>query len=80
MRSEPDDVEFRVATEVVTGTFSCTECAHGTAVRNEPLQIGVRSVVEMFVYGMLTEGFGLPVSPECELVSLEYPYTLQAEE
>jgi curli biogenesis system outer membrane secretion channel CsgG len=50
------------------------------SVRNEPLQIGVRSVVEMFVYGMLTEGFGLPVSPECELVSLEYPYTLQAEE
>jgi curli production assembly/transport component CsgG/holdfast attachment protein HfaB len=48
------------------------------SVRNEPLQIGVRSVVEMFVYGMLTEGFGLPTSPECELVSLEYPYTLEA--
>jgi Uncharacterized protein involved in formation of curli polymers len=50
------------------------------SVRNEPLQIGVRSVVEMFVYGMLTDGFGLPSSPECELVSLEYPYTLQAQE
>lgn len=50
------------------------------SVRNEPLQIGVRSVVEMFVYGMMTEGFGLPGSPECELVSLEYPYELSAED
>ncbi len=46
------------------------------SVRNEPLQIGVRSVVEMFVYGMMTEGFGLPSEPQCELTSLEYPYTL----
>ncbi|MEZ5666509.1 MAG: CsgG/HfaB family protein [Alphaproteobacteria bacterium] len=50
------------------------------SVRNEPLQIAVRSVVEMFVYGMMTEAFGLPTTPECELVSLEYPYTLQTED
>ena len=50
------------------------------SVRNEPLQIGVRSVVEMFVYGMMTEGFGLPSSPECGLVSLEYPYELGTED
>lgn len=29
-------------------------------VRNEPLQLGVRSVVEMAVYQILTEGLGLP--------------------
>ncbi|WP_227370839.1 CsgG/HfaB family protein [Halomonas sp. M20] len=31
------------------------------AVRNEPLQLGVRSVVEMGAYQILTEGLGLPV-------------------
>ncbi|WP_089730700.1 CsgG/HfaB family protein [Modicisalibacter muralis] len=31
------------------------------AVRNEPLQHGVRSVVEMGAYQILTEGLGLPV-------------------
>jgi curli production assembly/transport component CsgG/holdfast attachment protein HfaB len=46
------------------------------SVRNEPLQIAVRSVIEMFVYQMMTEGFGLPSTPECQLVSLEYPYEL----
>ncbi len=50
------------------------------SVRNEPLQIGVRSVVEMFAYLMMTEGLGLPGSPECGLVSLEYPYSLQEED
>ena len=50
------------------------------SVRNEPLQIGVRSVVEMFVYGMLTEGFGLPSASECELTSLDYPFELSGPE
>lgn len=33
-------------------------------VRNEPLQLGVRSVVEMAVYQILTEGLGLPAEPK----------------
>ncbi|MBS1302699.1 CsgG/HfaB family protein [Loktanella sp. SALINAS62] len=32
-------------------------------VRNEPLQLGVRSVVELAVYQILTEGLGLPAIP-----------------
>jgi len=32
------------------------------AVKNEPLQLGVRSVVELATYQILTEGLGLPVS------------------
>lgn len=32
-------------------------------VRNEPLQLGVRSVVELAVYQILTEGLGLPAEP-----------------
>ena len=32
-------------------------------VRNEPLQLGVRSVVEMAAYQILTEGLGLPAKP-----------------
>lgn len=32
-------------------------------VRNEPLQLGVRSVVELAVYQILTEGLGLPAQP-----------------
>lgn len=32
-------------------------------VRNEPLQLGVRSVVELAVYQVLTEGLGLPAEP-----------------
>ncbi|CEP36363.1 Curli production assembly/transport component CsgG [Halomonas sp. R57-5] len=31
------------------------------AVRNEPLQLGVRSVVEMSAFQILTEGLGLPL-------------------
>ncbi len=46
----------------------------GGSIRNEPLQIGVRSVVEMFVYNMLTEGLGLPGASGCELIDLEYPF------
>lgn len=32
-------------------------------VRNEPLQLGLRSVVELAVYQILTEGLGLPAKP-----------------
>ncbi|GAB1477724.1 holdfast anchoring protein HfaB [Paracoccaceae bacterium] len=32
-------------------------------IRNEPLQLGVRSVVEMAAYQILTEGLGLPAEP-----------------
>lgn len=32
------------------------------AVKNEPLQLGVRSVVELATYQILTEGLGLPVA------------------
>lgn len=37
-------------------------------IQNEPLQLGVRSVVEMAVYQIMTEYLGLPSSPECDLV------------
>lgn len=36
-------------------------------IKNEPLQLGVRSVVEMAVYQILTEYLGLPGSQECAL-------------
>lgn len=35
--------------------------------RNEPLQLGVRSVVEMAVYQLMTDFLGLPVAAECTL-------------
>ncbi|WP_081816400.1 CsgG/HfaB family protein [Fodinicurvata fenggangensis] len=34
-------------------------------IQNEPLQLGVRSVVEMAIYQIMTEYFGLPASKEC---------------
>ena len=37
-------------------------------IRNEPLQLGVRSVVEMAVYQIMTEFLGLPGSQECAVV------------
>ncbi len=37
-------------------------------IRNEPLQVGVRSVAEMGVYQIMTDFLGLPESRECELV------------
>lgn len=37
-------------------------------IRNEPLQVGVRSVAEMGVYQIMTDFLGLPVSQECQLV------------
>jgi curli production assembly/transport component CsgG/holdfast attachment protein HfaB len=41
-------------------------------IRNEPLQLGVRSVVEMAVYQIMTEFLGLPGSQECSLVRPTY--------
>ncbi len=38
------------------------------SVRNEPLQLGVRSVVEMGVYQIMTDFLGLPSSESCALV------------
>lgn len=37
-------------------------------IQNEPLQLGVRSVVEMAVYQIMTDFLRLPSTPECELV------------
>lgn len=37
-------------------------------IRNEPLQLGVRSVAEMAVHQMMTDHLGLAASPECRLV------------
>jgi len=42
------------------------------AIRNEPLQLGVRSVVEMAVYQIMTDFLGLPVSQGCELVTTDH--------
>lgn len=36
-------------------------------IQNEPLQLGVRSVVEMAVYQIMTDYLGLPVTQECVL-------------
>lgn len=37
-------------------------------IRNDPLQLGVRSVVEMAIYQIMTEFIGLPVDQSCDLV------------
>lgn len=46
------------------------------AVRNEPMQLGVRSVVEMAVYQIMTDFLGLPEAPDCGLVETDHmgPY------
>jgi curli production assembly/transport component CsgG/holdfast attachment protein HfaB len=36
-------------------------------IQNEPLQLGVRSVVEMAVYQIMTDYLGLPPSPNCSV-------------
>ena len=36
-------------------------------IQNEPLQLGVRSVVEMAVYQIMTDYLGLPSSAQCKL-------------
>jgi curli production assembly/transport component CsgG/holdfast attachment protein HfaB len=38
------------------------------AIKNEPIQLGVRSVVEMAVYQIMTDFLGLPANPSCGLV------------
>lgn len=42
------------------------------AVRNEPLQLGVRSVAEMAVYQIMTDFLGLPKGEGCALVESDY--------
>lgn len=37
-------------------------------IQNEPLQLGVRSVVEMGVYQIMTDFLGMPSTPQCALV------------
>ena len=41
-------------------------------VQNEPLQLGVRSVVEMAVYQIMTDFLRLPSAPECKLEQVDY--------
>lgn len=41
-------------------------------VKNEPLQLGVRSVVEMAVYQFMTEYLGMPSKPECALERTDF--------
>lgn len=40
-------------------------------IRNDPLQLGVRSVVEMAVYQIMTDFIGLPVEQSCGLVETD---------
>jgi curli production assembly/transport component CsgG/holdfast attachment protein HfaB len=40
-------------------------------VKNEPLQLGVRSVVEMASYQIMTDFLGLPKQEKCKLVKTE---------
>lgn len=42
------------------------------AIRNEPIQLGVRSVVEMAVYQLMTDFLGLPVADGCGLVEPDW--------
>lgn len=42
------------------------------AVRNEPLQLGVRSVAEMAVYQIMTDYLKLPGAPGCSLAENDY--------
>ncbi len=41
-------------------------------IENEPLQLGVRSVVEMATHQIMTDFLGLPSSSECELAETEF--------
>lgn len=43
----------------------------GGLIRNDPLQLGVRSVVEMGVYQIMTEFIGLPAEQSCGLVETD---------
>lgn len=42
------------------------------AIKNEPLQLGVRSVVEMAVYQIMTDFLKLPVAKDCGLVETNH--------
>ncbi len=44
----------------------------GGDIRNEPLQLGVRSVVEMAVYQIMTDFLKLPEAPGCGLVETNH--------
>jgi len=44
-------------------------------IRNEPLQLGVRSVIEMAVYQIMTDFLGLPTSESCRLVETDHMST-----
>ena len=41
-------------------------------IKNEPTQLGVRSVVEMAVYQIMTDFLGLPATAECQLVKTDF--------
>lgn len=41
-------------------------------IRNEPLQLGVRSVVEMAIYQIMTDFLGLPGPAECGVVKTDH--------
>lgn len=49
-------------------------------IKNEPLQLGVRSVVEMGVYQIMTEFLGLPGEKKCDLVKTDNFSTYLKEE
>jgi len=42
------------------------------AIRNEPMQLGVRSVAEMAVYQIMTDFLNLPEAPGCSLVENDH--------
>lgn len=42
------------------------------AIRNEPMQLGVRSVAEMAVYNIMTEFLRLPEAPGCGLTESDF--------
>ena len=44
----------------------------GGGIRNEPMQLGVRSVVEMAVYQIMTDFLGLPTSKGCDLMKTDH--------
>ena len=42
------------------------------SIKNEPIQLGVRSVIEMAVYQIMTDFLGLPKSDRCRLVEANF--------
>lgn len=46
------------------------------SVQNEPIQLGVRSVIEMAVYQIMTDFLRLPQSKECHLQDENFSYDL----